>query len=82
MYTRIKDLREDKDIKQTVIAKYLGIKQNSYSQIENGKNNLQIEHIIKLSEFYNTSVDYLLGLTDIMKPYPRKNIQNQGFVTM
>lgn len=71
MFTRIKDLREDKDLKQIVIANYLGIKQNSYSQIENGTNNLQIDHLIKLSEFYNVSVDYLLGLTDIMKPYPR-----------
>lgn len=73
MYSRIKDLREDKDIKQIVIANYLGLKQNSYSQIEKGINNLQVDHLIKLSEFYNVSVDYLLGLTDTQKPYPRKN---------
>lgn len=72
MYSRIKDLREDKDLKQVVIANYLGIRQNSYSQIEKGINNLQVDHLIKLADFYNVSVDYILGLTDISKPYPRK----------
>lgn len=72
MYQRIRDLREDKNLTQKTIAKILGIQQNSYSQIESEKNNIQVDHLIKLSEFYNTSIDYLLGLTDEIKPYPRR----------
>ena len=68
---RIRDLREDNNMNQTQIAQLLGIQQNSYSQIESGKNNLQIDHLIKLSKFYNTSTDYILGLTNEIKPYPR-----------
>ena len=69
---RIKELREDNDIKQKQIAELLGIQQNSYSQIENEKNTIQIDYLIKLADFYNTSTDYLLGLTDEKKPYPKK----------
>ena len=71
MKIRIKDIREDKDLTQKAIATILGIQQNSYSQIENGTNNIQIDHLIKLANFYNTSTDYLLGLTNEIKPYPR-----------
>lgn len=70
MYERIKNLREDNDISQKKIAEILGIQQNSYSQIENGINNLQVDHLIKLANLYSTSTDYLLGLTDIARPYP------------
>ena len=69
---RIKELREDNDIKQKQIAELLGIQQNSYSQIENEKNTIQIDHLIKLADFYNTSTDYLLGLTNEKKPYPKR----------
>ena len=68
---RIRELREDNDKKQIEIAKLLGIQQNSYSQIESGKNTIQIEHLVKLAQFYNTSTDYILGLTDEVKPYPK-----------
>lgn len=68
---RIRDLREDNNKSQKEVAKILGIQQNSYSQIENGINNLQIDHLIKLSILYNTSTDYILGLTREKKPYPR-----------
>ena len=61
---RIRDLREDNNKSQKEIANLLGLQQNSYSQIENGINNLQIDHLIKLAKLYNTSTDYLLGLTD------------------
>lgn len=71
MLLRIKELREDSDKKQVEIAKLLGIQQNSYSQIESGKNTIQIDHLIKLASFYNTSTDYILGLTDEIKPYPK-----------
>ena len=68
---RIRDLREDNNKSQTAIAKILGIQQNSYSQIETGTNTLQVDHLIKLANFYHTSTDYILGLTNEIKPYPR-----------
>lgn len=61
---KLKDLREDSDIKQKDIAKYLNIKQNTYSQYENGQRQLPIDTLIKLAKFYNVSTDYILGLTD------------------
>lgn len=72
---RIKELREDNDKKQIEIAQLLGIQQNSYSQIENEKNTIQVEHLIKLASFYNTSTDYILGITDEIKPYPKTKIK-------
>ena len=66
---RIKDLREDSDMTQKEIADYLHIKQNTYSQYENGQRQIPIEALIALARFYHTSVDYLLGLTDERKPY-------------
>ena len=72
---RVKELREDNDKKQIEIAQLLGIQQNSYSQIENEKNTIQVEHLIKLASFYNTSTDYILGLTDEIKPYPKTKIK-------
>ncbi len=71
MKTRIKDLREDNNKSQNEISKMLGLQQNSYSQIENEINNLQIDHLIKLAIFYKTSTDYILKLTNEPKPYPR-----------
>lgn len=68
---KIRDIREDKNYTQENIAELLNIKQNTYSQIETGINNIQIDQLIKLAEFYNTSTDYLLGLTQTSKPYPR-----------
>lgn len=72
MRLRIKDLREDNDIKQQTIANYLNVKQSSYSQYENGNRQIPLEALIKLAEYYNTSTDYLLGITDERKPYPRR----------
>lgn len=66
---RIKDLREDSDITQRQLAEYLHIKQNTYSQYENGQRQIPIDILITLAGFYNTSVDYLLGLTDQKEPY-------------
>ena len=70
---RLKSLREDRDIKQTEIAVVLNCKQNTYQQYESGKRQIPIEALKKLSIFYNTSIDYLLEMTDQIKPYPRKN---------
>lgn len=69
---RLRDLREDLDLTQEKIANILQIKQNTYSQYESGKHQIPIDALIKLAEFYNTSIDYILGLTDTYKPYPRK----------
>ena len=66
---RLRDIREDLDITQIEVANYLHIKQNTYSQYENGLRQIPIDLLIELSKFYNTSVDYLLGLTDEKKPY-------------
>lgn len=76
MLKRIKDLREDNNYTQTKVANELNIAQNSYSQIEKGVNNMQIEYIIKLAYFYNTSADYLLGITNEMTPYKRIKQKN------
>ena len=70
---RLKDLREDADIKQSDIAKLLHIKQNTYSQYENEQRQIPIFILISLARFYGVSVDYILGLTDIKKPYPKNN---------
>ncbi|MBQ9084721.1 MAG: helix-turn-helix transcriptional regulator [Clostridia bacterium] len=67
---RIRDVREDRDLTQKEVAEYLHIQQNTYSQYENGKRQLPIEHLISLARLYGTSTDYLLGLTDIETPYP------------
>ncbi len=61
---RIKELREDSDLTQEEIANYLHIKQNTYSQYENGQRQLPLECLIALAKFYKTSTDYILGLTD------------------
>lgn len=72
MYERIRSLREDKDLTQKQIGKLLNMSQTGYNQYEIGKNDIPTRVLIELSEFYNTSVDYLLGLTDEQKPYPKK----------
>ncbi|MEE0681009.1 MAG: helix-turn-helix domain-containing protein [Candidatus Gastranaerophilaceae bacterium] len=72
MYRRIRDFREDNDLTQTQVAKMLGMSQTGYSKYETGENDIPTYVLIKLSDFYNTSVDYLLGLTDEMRPYVRR----------
>lgn len=69
---RLRDIREDRDITQQTLANYLHIRQNTYSQYENGQRQLPIDLLIKLALFFNTSTDYILGLTDESKPYPRR----------
>lgn len=68
-FRRIRDLREDHDKFQKDVAKLLGISQQYYSEYESGNRTITIEHLIKLAKFYNTSIDYLVGLTDEIKPY-------------
>ena len=66
---RIKDLREDHDLTQAAVAEYLHIKQNTYSQYENGQRQIPIASLILLAKLYETSTDYILGLTDERRPY-------------
>lgn len=63
MYQRIRDLREDRDLKQRELAEYLNCSQQVYSNYELGQRDIPTDVLIRLSEFYNVSVDYLLGLT-------------------
>lgn len=69
---RLKDLREDNDIPQKELAALLHIRQNTYSQYETGKRQIPIDMLITLADYFNTSVDYLLGLTDCSERYPKK----------
>lgn len=69
---RLKDLREDSDLTQVALADYLHIKQSTYSQYENGRRQIPLELLITLAKYYDTSLDYIVGLTDIKTPYPKK----------
>jgi len=70
MYARIRDLRQDRDMNQTQVARMLGMSQTGYSKYETGENDIPTEILIKLARFYNTSIDYLLGETNDPRRYP------------
>lgn len=61
---RIKELREENGLTQQAVADYLNVKQNTYSQYENGKRQLSVDVLIKLAKFYKVSTDYILELED------------------
>ena len=69
MKTRIKDLREDRDLTQKEVSQYLNISQVAYSYYEINKRSIPLEILSKLADFYNTSTDYLLYRTNEIKPY-------------
>lgn len=69
MYPRIRDLREDKDLTQTQLARLIGMSQTGYSKYETGENDIPTNILIKLASLHETSVDYILGLTDEKTPY-------------
>ena len=69
MYQKIRDLREDHDLKQRELAKYLNCSQRVYSNYELGQRDIPTDILIRLADFYKVSVDYLLGLT----PNPKRN---------
>lgn len=75
MYKRIRELREDRDLLQKDLAAYLRCTQVSYSHYELGKRDIPTDVLIRLAAFHQTSTDYLLGLTDIKKPYPKSEKQ-------
>lgn len=70
-YERIRNLREDHDLTQTYMGKYLNISQRAYSNYESGNRQIPIEILSKIADFYGTSVDYLINRTKIKKPYPK-----------
>jgi len=67
---RLKDLREDNDLLQKHVAEALKIPERTYGNYELGHRKIPIEILIELAKFYNTSTDYILGLTDKKQPYP------------
>ena len=69
---RIKNLREDSDKTQQEVADYLGTSQTMYARYERGVNEMPTRHLIKLTKFYNVSLDYLCGLSDIKNPYTKQ----------
>ena len=66
---RIKDLRTDKEKTQQEVADYLNIERKTYLRYEKGEHEIRINIIVKLAEYYNVSIDYILGLTDKEKPF-------------
>ena len=70
MYPRIRDLREDRDLTQTQVARMLSMSQTGYSKYETGENDIPTAILIKLARFYGTSIDYLLGETGERRRYP------------
>lgn len=77
MFPRIRDLREDSDTTQESLAKILRVSQSMYSSYER-KNSIPTDILLALARYYHTSVDYLLGLTDVREPYPSKSGEPRG----
>ena len=69
---RLRDLREDKDLKQKDLAELLKVHQTTYSDYELGRLNIPVAVLYALADFYGVSVDYLLGRTNTKTPYPKK----------
>lgn len=70
IYRRLRDLREDHELTQTKLAKLLGMSQTGYSKYETGENDIPTSVLIQLANLYQTSIDYLLGQTDVTTRYP------------
>ena len=73
LFRRIRDLREDHDLRQVDVAKILGMSQTGYSKYETGENDIPTAVLIRLADYYETSVDYLLGLTARKERYPAES---------
>ncbi len=71
-YSRLRDMREDHDLVQKEVAAHLGIDQRVYSTYETGKREIPVHLLVELAKLYHTSTDYLLGLTNQSKAYPRR----------
>lgn len=72
MRLRLRDLREDNDLTQASIAAMLHCDQSLYSKYERGERTIPLDHLITLAQFYQVSLDYLTGLTNVPAPYPQK----------
>ncbi len=70
-FRRIRDLREDKDLRQRDVAELLGISQTVYSRYERGYQTIPVAHLLVLADFYGVSADYILGRTDSARPYEK-----------
>lgn len=68
-YPRLRDLREDHDLTQQKVADYLNMKQSQYSRYERGVRDIPTDVLIRLAKLYKTSTDYILGLTNNIKPF-------------
>lgn len=69
MMKRLRDLREDRDLNQQALADLLNVSQTTYSRYESGSLDIPSDSLIKLAQFYSTSIDFLVGLTDQKRPY-------------
>ena len=70
-FQRLKDLREDNDLRQVDVAEFLGTSQTVYSTYELGKKDIPVRHLVKLADLYNVPTDYILGRTNVLIPYPK-----------
>ncbi|MFT3951489.1 MAG: helix-turn-helix transcriptional regulator [Oscillospiraceae bacterium] len=75
IYERIRNLREDSDTTQQALADRLYINRSTYSSYETGARQIPLDMLTKLADIYDTSVDYLMGRTDVKKPYPKRNLR-------
>lgn len=73
---RLKEIREDRDLYQKDIAELINVSQQQYNKYELGINSIPIEKLNKLADFYNTSIDYLIGRTDVKRAYPKSIIES------
>ena len=71
-YRRIRDLREDRDLTQQQVGDAINVPQRTYAYYESGQRTIPPHVLVRLADFYDTSVDYLLGRTDVFEPYPKK----------
>mgnify|MGYP002571216409 CR=1 FL=1 len=84
-FKRLKDLREDNDKLQKEIANLLGISQQYYSEYEKGNRTITITHLMTLAKYYNTSIDYIVGLSDeryVIKNKPKKSYEGRIYFFM
>ena len=78
-FQRLRDLREDRELTQESVGNILGIRQTVYSRYERGYQTIPVEHLLKLADLYNTSVDYILGRTNRIDPYPSIDPKKSGY---
>ena len=71
-YPRIRDLREDADLTQEAVGKAINVPQRTYAYYESGQRMIPPRVLAELARYYGTSIDYIVGLTDERKPYPKR----------